>query len=82
MARLRLGVIVAKMLQSLPELKRDGDTILGTTLTDLLYDDSACLKASTLLRQMETLPMLADKLKNEPSEVVQALEKLRSICES
>ena len=70
------------MLQSLPELKRDGDTILGATLVDLLYNDASSLKAGSLLKQMESLPILAEQLKQNPTEVVKALEEIRELSQN
>jgi hypothetical protein len=76
-----LKVTIAKMQQSLPELKRDADTILGSTIVDVMYSSSSSLKANSLLKQMEMVPLLSEAIQSKPSEVVSKLESLRKHCE-
>lgn len=65
------------MQQSLPELKRDADTVLGSTLVDMTYSSSSSLKANSLLKQMDLIPQLAETIQSNPSEIISKLELLR-----
>jgi hypothetical protein len=68
------------MQQSLPEMKRDADTVLGSTIVDVAYSESSSLKANSLLKQMETIPYLAENIQKSPSEIISKLELLRQHC--
>ena len=73
----RLQVTVAKTLQSLPELKRDGNTVLGSVCSDLLYDSSSTSRYSGVLPQAEFIPKLAEQLHEKPEEAIAAFVKIR-----
>ncbi|KZT30492.1 hypothetical protein NEOLEDRAFT_1126056 [Neolentinus lepideus HHB14362 ss-1] len=73
----RVQVTVAKILQSLPELKRDGNTVLTSFYTDLLYNESSSTRAGALLAQMEFIPKIAQQLQESPEAVTNDFEELR-----
>ena len=68
---------VAKIQQSLPEAKRDGDAVVSSLSGDLLYSESSTAQATTVLDQIDFIPRLMEKLKVVPDEVVTDLEELR-----
>ncbi|KAI0815109.1 Metalloenzyme, LuxS/M16 peptidase-like protein [Irpex lacteus] len=74
----RLQVAAAKIQQALPEMKRDGNTVLTSVNADLLYDESSTGRAGGLLTQMEFVPKLIEKLNEKPEDVVKAFEDFRS----
>jgi hypothetical protein len=74
----RLQVTVAKILQSLPERKRDGSTVLDSSWAELLYGDNSTLRAGALNVQAEFLPEVAKQLQESPDEVVNALKEIRN----
>ncbi len=73
----RLQVTVAKIQQSLPEMKRDGNTVLVSTWHDLIYDESSTERATGVLRQIQFIPTLAKLLQDSPDEVIADLEEIR-----
>ena len=75
-----MQVAAAKLQQSLPEMKRDGNTVLTSVNADLLYNESSTGRAGGLLTQMEFVPKLIENLNKNPDEVVKAFEALRSCC--
>lgn len=76
--RHRLQVSVAKIRQSLPELKRDGNTVLGSVSAAMLYDENSTSRAGGVLTQMEFIPSLSEELESQPSKVLEAFEQIRS----
>ncbi|KIO20924.1 hypothetical protein M407DRAFT_10649 [Tulasnella calospora MUT 4182] len=76
-AKDRLEVTIAKVQQSLPELKRDGNTVLCAVSGDLLYDETSASKASDILAQMDHIPKLAQKLKDDPEAVISDFKQIR-----
>lgn len=69
------------MQQSLPEMKRDAETVLGSTVVDMMYSETSSLKANSLLRQLEMIPYLANAIEKSPTEVIAKLSTLRDHCE-
>jgi hypothetical protein len=76
-----LQVAAAKIQQSLPEMKRDGNTVLTSVNADLLYDESSTGRAGGLLTQMQFVPQLIQRLNEVPDEVVGEFADFRSYCE-
>ncbi|KAK7058884.1 hypothetical protein VNI00_001508 [Paramarasmius palmivorus] len=73
----RLQVIIAKVQQSLPEMKRDGNTVLGSVWADLLYDETSTSRAGGLIDQVDFIPKLAKQLQEAPEEVMADFEAIR-----
>ncbi|EPQ60716.1 hypothetical protein GLOTRDRAFT_30984 [Gloeophyllum trabeum ATCC 11539] len=73
----RLQVTVAKIQQSLPELKRDGSTVMQSFQTDLIYDESSSTRAGGLLAQMDFIPSITQRLQESPEAVALEFEELR-----
>ncbi|WWC71010.1 uncharacterized protein I206_104963 [Kwoniella pini CBS 10737] len=75
----RLSVIVARLLQELPQEKRDGATIAVAWANKLTYDDSkSTAQHCDTLQKLEFIPKAADLLEKEPETVLTALEDLRA----
>lgn len=75
--RERLQVTVAKVQQALPELKRDGSTVLSAVWSDVMYSELSTARAGTVLQQTEFVPKVAEQLQQRPEEVVKIMEELR-----
>ncbi|KAH6917298.1 cytoplasmic protein [Coprinopsis sp. MPI-PUGE-AT-0042] len=73
----RLAVTVAKIQQSLPELKRDGSTVLSALWTELVHDDKSTSRASGVLSQIDFIPQLTRRLQDDPDEVLKEMELIR-----
>ncbi|KAF9229385.1 hypothetical protein BS17DRAFT_771387 [Gyrodon lividus] len=73
----RLHVSAAKLAQSLPELKRDGNNVLSSIWAETLFDKTSTSLAGTILSQAEFVPKLIRDLQESPAEVIAAFEKLR-----
>ncbi|KAI0080089.1 hypothetical protein K474DRAFT_1590638 [Panus rudis PR-1116 ss-1] len=76
-AKDRLQVNVAKIQQSLPELKRDGNTVLGSVSANILYDENSTSRAGAVIPQSEFIPQLAQRLQDEPEKVINEFEEIR-----
>ncbi|KAJ7487689.1 Metalloenzyme, LuxS/M16 peptidase-like protein [Mycena galericulata] len=73
----RLQVTIAKILQSLPEMKRDGNTVLGSLWADLLYNEASTSRAGGLLPQIDFMPKIAKQLSESPEQVIADLQEIR-----
>ncbi|CAE7154201.1 unnamed protein product [Rhizoctonia solani] len=74
----RLEVNVAKILQSLPEQKRDGNTIMTAISNSLTFKTHKSVSNSGgITTQMEFIPELAKKLQETPEEVIEHMRKFR-----
>lgn len=79
---LRLAVTVAKLQQTIPEQKRDGNAVLGAVSGSLLFNESSTQQASGLTSQISFIPKLAQMIKDDPDSVVRDLEELRKYSQS
>ncbi|KAE9411017.1 hypothetical protein BT96DRAFT_952834 [Gymnopus androsaceus JB14] len=73
----RLAITIAKIQQSLPEMKRDGNTVLGSLWADLMYSEKSTSRAGGVLPQVDFMPKLAKELQESPEKVVADLEEIR-----
>ncbi|KAG8742736.1 hypothetical protein FRC12_015287 [Ceratobasidium sp. 428] len=74
----RLEVNVAKLLQSLPEQKRDGNTVMQSVSNSLLFETSKSVSnAGGITTQMEFIPELAKRLQEKPEEVINDMKEFR-----
>jgi hypothetical protein len=73
----RLQVVAAKIQQSLPQRKRDGERILGSLWHSLMFNDSSTSRAGSTLSQAEFIPKLLKSLQESPSEVIADFEEIR-----
>jgi len=78
----RLQITVAKIQQSLPEMKRSGKTVLSAIASEQLYDETSTPRAGTVLKQAEFIPGLIQQLQDEPKKVTEEFELIRKTCES
>ncbi|EKM83806.1 hypothetical protein AGABI1DRAFT_124130 [Agaricus bisporus var. burnettii JB137-S8] len=75
--RERLQVTAAKIQQTLPELKRDGNNVLGSLWMSVVYGDKNTSRANSVLSQMEFIPTLAQELQSNPDKVIHTFEQIR-----
>ncbi|CAE6445118.1 unnamed protein product [Rhizoctonia solani] len=74
----RLEVNVAKLLQSIPEQKRDGDTIMKAISRSLTFEISKSVsKSRDITTQMEFIPKLARRLQEKSEEVITEMKEFR-----
>ncbi|KAG8691866.1 hypothetical protein FRC11_007225 [Ceratobasidium sp. 423] len=74
----RLEVNVAKILQSLPEQKRDGNTIMMAISNSLTFETSKSVSnAGGITTQMEFIPELAKRLQENPERVIKDMREFR-----
>jgi Zn-dependent M16 (insulinase) family peptidase len=73
----RLQVVLAKIQQSLPERKRDGEAVLESLWNSLMFDDSSTSRAGGVLPQAEFIPKLLKSLQESPDEVIADFEEIR-----
>ncbi|KAI0649856.1 Metalloenzyme, LuxS/M16 peptidase-like protein, partial [Trametes meyenii] len=73
----RLAVTIAKIQQSLPEIKQDGDTVLGSISVELLYDASSTSRMGSVIPQVKFIPTLAQQLQESPADVLKDFEEIR-----
>ncbi|KAJ3976962.1 Metalloenzyme, LuxS/M16 peptidase-like protein [Lentinula raphanica] len=74
---LRLAVTIAKVQQSLPEMKRDGNTVLGSLWAELMFSEKSTSRASGVLPQVDFVPKLAKELQEHPEKVIADFEEIR-----
>lgn len=75
----RLGVTIAKMQQSLPQYKRDGNGVAEAVSSDLTYDASCTARCGTVTGMMEWVPRISKELKENPKEIVRRMKKVQAI---
>ncbi|KAG8802435.1 hypothetical protein FRC17_006413, partial [Serendipita sp. 399] len=75
----RLEVTLAKVQQSLPELKRDGNTVSRSVFSELMFDKSLTSISGGLIALMEWVPKVAAEVKEKPEFVIEQLKKVQTI---
>ncbi|KIK71096.1 hypothetical protein GYMLUDRAFT_147646 [Collybiopsis luxurians FD-317 M1] len=73
----RLAVAIAKVQQSLPESKRDGNTVLGSLWADVFLNEKSRSRAGAILQQVDFVPQLAKELQENPVKVISDFEEIR-----
>jgi Zn-dependent M16 (insulinase) family peptidase len=74
----RLSVVSAKLLQDLPRRKRSANNAGSSTIFDMLFDKTKSPSiANGLLGTLNSLPSIAEELKQHPQQVIKKLETLR-----
>ncbi|KAI6005289.1 Metalloenzyme, LuxS/M16 peptidase-like protein [Pisolithus orientalis] len=74
----RLLVSAAKIAQSLPELKRDGNNVLSSVWMECHFSANSTSLASAVLSQSEFVPKLIEELRETPDKVIADFEALRT----
>lgn len=65
----RLSITLSKLAQSLPELKRDGSTVMSSLWSDLMYSPTLSTgRAVGLMQQMEWVPKMAGMVKGDEGD--------------
>ncbi|KAF7320399.1 hypothetical protein MKEN_00824700 [Mycena kentingensis (nom. inval.)] len=73
----RLQVTISKIQQSLPEIKRDGNAVLGSLWSNLLFSESSACRASGLLPQIDFIPQVSKQIQEDPEQVFADLAEIR-----
>ncbi|KAH9818516.1 zinc metalloprotease [Melampsora americana] len=74
----RLQITVAKGLQNIPSMKRDGEIVAGALYEELLYSHELALSLSTnLFKKDEWVPEIMEQLKSHPQTVIEHMNQLR-----
>ncbi|KAJ1023179.1 hypothetical protein NDA16_003332 [Ustilago loliicola] len=74
----RLKVSISKIIQSLPEQKRNGRAIASALSRSLTHDgDKSTNLANSILQLVQTMPALQEKLNFDPQQVVDDFERIR-----
>jgi Zn-dependent M16 (insulinase) family peptidase len=73
----RLQVVLAKIQQSLPEMKRDGSNVLSSLWATLLYAENSTSRSGGVLPQAEFIPKLSKLLQESPEQVIADFEEIR-----
>ena len=75
----RLKVSISKIIQSLPEQKRNGRAIASALSRSLTHDgDKSTNLANSILNLVKTMPELQETLNSNPQKVVDDFERIRS----
>ncbi|SPO28432.1 related to Zn2+-dependent endopeptidase, insulinase superfamily [Ustilago trichophora] len=75
----RLKVSISKIIQSLPEQKRNGRAIASALSRQLTHDgDKSTNLANSILNLVKTMPELQETLNSDPQKVVADFERIRS----
>ena len=69
--------MIAKIQQSLPKLKRNGNSVLQSLWADLIYDDNSTSRSGHILQAANFIPKLAEQLQASPAEVIADFEEIR-----
>jgi len=77
----RLQVNVAKIQQSIPELKRDGSNVLGSLWSTTVYGDNNSSTTNSVITQMNFIPTLIRKLQTDPQKTIATFNEIRNCCE-
>ena len=67
----------AKILQGIPELKRDGSTVLSSYNLELLYGETSTQRSNAILGQMKAIPELMNMLRENPDQARKDFEEIR-----
>jgi Zn-dependent M16 (insulinase) family peptidase len=78
----RLEVTLAKVQQSLPEMKRDGNTVAKSIFNDLTLDKTLTAVHGGITPLMEWVPRVAAEVKDDVQSVIAKLEEVRRISMS
>ncbi|KAI0068340.1 hypothetical protein BV25DRAFT_1875780 [Artomyces pyxidatus] len=78
-AKDRLLVNVAQIQQALPELKRDGSTVMSSASGEVIFSEDSTSRVSGVLAQTEFIPTLAQKLREKPEEAIAEFEEIRKL---
>lgn len=68
---------MAKIQQSLPEIKRDGSNVLSSLWSDMIYAENSTSRFGGVLSQAEFIPKLTQRLQESPEEVLADFEAIR-----
>lgn len=68
---------LAKLQQAIPEMKRDGNTVMSAVWTELLFDERSTSRANGVTTQMDVIPKLIKQLQESPDSLLNDFEEIR-----
>ena len=74
--------MAAQYQQRLVGWRRDGNSVLGSTWQELLFDETIVHTAYTVLAQIDFMPKVIAQLEENPEEVVRVFEEITGYRES
>ncbi|KAG8964007.1 hypothetical protein FRC03_002291 [Tulasnella sp. 419] len=77
----RLEVNIAQIQQDLPEFKRDGWRVSNAVSTGLLFNSTSNRVISTIVSQMEAIPLLAKELQENSKAIIKDFQTIRDLSE-
>ncbi|KAG8934411.1 hypothetical protein FRC02_010045 [Tulasnella sp. 418] len=75
----RLEVNIAQIQQDLPEFKRDGWRVSNAVSTGLLFNSTSNRVISTIVSQMEAIPLLAKELQENSKAIIKDFQTIRDL---
>lgn len=75
----RLEVTLAKVQQSLPEMKRDGNSVARSVFNDLTFDKTLTSVHGGITPLMEWIPTIANEVQENVQGVIEKLVEVRKI---
>lgn len=78
----RLEVTLAKVQQSIPEMKRDGNSVTRSVFNDLAFDSTLTSKNAGVTSIMEWIPRMAAEVQENVQGVIEKLESVRRLITS
>lgn len=58
-------------------MKRDGNTVLYSTMAEVLYSEKSVYRALGVTEMMDSIPKLIKRLSDDPQSIVADLETIR-----
>ena len=74
-------MVLAKIQQSLPEMKRDGSNVLSSLWASLFYAENSTSRFGGVLPQAEFIPKVTKELQENPEQVITDFEEIRKFSE-
>jgi len=72
-----IQVVLAKIQQTLPEQKREGNIVLSSLLSELMNSEDSIARFGGVLSQAESIPKLMQRLQESPEDVLADFETIR-----
>jgi hypothetical protein len=78
----RISAVISKLVQSLPDTKRDATEMTASLMNALVQDEAHSTAAATgIWHRLSFIPQLKDEMADDPQSVLDKLSAIRDICE-
>lgn len=78
----RLEVTLAKVQQSLPEMKRDGNSVARSVFQDMVFDKTLTTVWGGITPLMEWIPSIANEVQENVEGVIEKLAEVQRISKT